>query len=99
MVSEIFEGEDLIAKFQLGEIILSKGVRESVGEVDQMLTLNRHAQGDWGCVSEEDARANDNAFFTSERIFSVYRTAEGVEFWVITEANRQYTNMLLPFEY
>ncbi len=46
-----------------------------------------------------DAQANDEALTTDGRLFSVYRTAAGVKFWVITEADRTVTTVLLPSEY
>jgi len=78
---------------------LTNGVKEIISEFDQLLALNRHAQCDWGDVSEEDFLANENAFLTGERLFSVYRSLVGFEFWVITEADRQYTTIMLPNEY
>lgn len=88
-----------IAKFTLGQVVVTPGVLEKVNEVDQMKALNRHAQCDWGYVSEEDERANNNALEHYERLFSVYRTESGVEFWVITEADRSATTLLLPGDY
>lgn len=88
-----------IAKFELGRIVVTPGVLEKVNEVDQMKALNRHAQCDWGDVSEEDVLANQNALTTGERLFSAYTNKSGVEFWVITEADRSATTLLLPEEY
>ncbi|MDB5313174.1 MAG: hypothetical protein JWO38_7376 [Gemmataceae bacterium] len=61
--------------------------------------LDRHLAGDWGSVSEEDRRANDAALAAGERLLSEYRTALGVVLWVITEADRSSTCVLLPGEY
>ena len=50
-------------------------------------------------VDDEDRAANDNALRGGERILSVYRSANGVTFWVITEADRSVTTVLLPEDY
>jgi hypothetical protein len=47
----------------------------------------------------EDAEANDNALVDGERLLSAYRTSLGVKLWVITEADRSVTTILLPEEY
>lgn len=88
-----------IARFELGEIVVTKGVLDRISELDQLIALNRHANCDWGDVCEEDALANENALHTGGRIFSVYRSSSGIVFWVITEADRSYTTLLLPEEY
>jgi hypothetical protein len=61
--------------------------------------LLRHASGDWGDVGPEDRRLNDEAVRDGSRILSAYRTAKGVKLWVITEADRSSTCILLPEEY
>ena len=83
----------------MGEIVVTRGVLEVISEVDQMVALNRHAQCDWGEVSKEDARANDNALLSGERILSVYRSRQGLAFWVMTAAGRSTTTLLMPYEY
>jgi hypothetical protein len=50
------------------------------------LFLTKHARGDWGNVSPEDAALNDAAVRDGSRILSVYRTLKGTKLWVITEA-------------
>ena len=61
--------------------------------------MSRHVGGDWGCVGEEDRRLNDEALLHGDRILSAYRTDRGVKLWVITEADRSSTTVLLPEEY
>jgi hypothetical protein len=61
--------------------------------------MARHLNGDWGDVDADDWRANDRAVTDGSRIFSVYHTDEGRKFWVITEADRSYTTILLPEDY
>ena len=61
--------------------------------------LRRHVWGDWGDVSVEDARANEAALREDARIFSAYGLATGERLWIITEADRSSTTVLLPDEY
>lgn len=61
--------------------------------------LARHVAGDWGDVSTEDARANELALIGGERILSAYRLVNGERIWIIAEADRSSTTVLLPDEY
>lgn len=61
--------------------------------------LGRHVTGDWGDVCDEDAAENEFSVVKGFRIFSVYKIAEGVTIWVITERDRSATTLLLPSEY
>lgn len=66
--------------------------------------LRRHLAGDWGCVSDADKKANDDALSSGARLLSSYRTTKGVRLWVLSEAvgddgRRQVTTILLPEEY
>jgi hypothetical protein len=61
--------------------------------------LSRHRRGDWGDVDTEDWTANDQAMIHGERVLSAYTLKDGVRVWVITEADRAATTILLPDEY
>lgn len=61
--------------------------------------LKRHAAGDWGDVCSEDWEANDRALVDGSRLFSVYRTTSAEKLWIITEADRSLTTLLLPEDY
>jgi len=61
--------------------------------------LARHVSGNWGDVCAEDKRLNDEAVREGSRILSAYRTTAGVKLWIITEADRSATTILLPEEY
>ena len=54
--------------------------------------------GDWGDLDTDDLDANEDALHTDARIFSVY-IIQDTKFWVITEADRSSTTILLPSEY
>lgn len=58
----------------------------------------RHEQGDWGDVDIEDAMANEQALIDGGRLMSVYKLEIGTV-WIITEADRSATTLLLPEEY
>jgi hypothetical protein len=61
--------------------------------------LLTHQAGDWGDLCEEDKQLNDDSVNTHGRIFSAYHLNSGVKVWVITEADRRATTILLPDEY
>lgn len=61
--------------------------------------LERHSRGDWGNVTPRDAQSNNEAVELGVRILSVYNLADGTKFWVITEADRSATTILLAEEY
>lgn len=60
--------------------------------------LRRHQQGDWGCVPTEDANANNEALHNEGRLLSSYAVGDG-KVWLITEADRSATTLLLPDDY
>lgn len=61
--------------------------------------LARHAAGDWGDLCDEDWHTNNEAPKNGARLFSAYHSDDGVKFWIITEADRSVTTVLLPEEY
>ena len=61
--------------------------------------LARHANGDWGEVDEHDRRANEHALEHGLRVLSAYTLRTGERIWIITEADRSTTTILLPAEY
>ena len=88
-------------RFQLGQCVATPGALRALEESGQTPTefLGRHHHGDWGEVDEEDATANEQALNDGSRILSAYRTDLGVKLWIITEADRSATTILLPEEY
>ncbi len=89
------------ALFPLGRIVATPGalnvLRRSHGSAASLLL--RHVSGDWGSLCAEDRRLNDRAVVEGTRILSTYTTATGDTLWVITEADRSATTLLLPSEY
>ena len=92
-------------KFDLGQTFVTKGVWDAIGNnVGDFITMNvclsKHHNGDWGNLDEEDKMLNDIAVEDGGRILSAYEIGENkVKIWIITEADRSYTTILLPEEY
>lgn len=98
-------GNDLTMSegFTPGGVVMTPGVAELVdespgGDAELDRLLGRHFAGDWGDVDEDDAAANDAAWRGDGRVISAY-TLAGRPVWVITEADRSVTTVLLPDEY
>ncbi len=89
-----------IPLFTLGRIVATPAARETLGELNysSLDLLRRHMSGDWTEMDSEDQQANREAIAHGDRVFSAY-TIQGIKFWVITEADRSATTILLPSEY
>lgn len=87
--------------FPLGQVFMTVGAREALEESNQhpMEFLMRHQRGDWGLVCESDKQENDFSVKEGFRIISAYETAKGEKIWIITEADRSSSTILLPSEY
>lgn len=85
--------------FPMGKVIASAGVREKICPVCVGLALKSHAHGVWGRVSQWDALANDQAVKNGGRILSKFRGGAGIEFYVVTEADRSVTTVCLVEEF
>jgi len=85
---------------ELGHVFITSGAMIVLKtlEVSPSTLLKRHQEGDWGELDDEDRKANQDALIYGLRVMSVYRVL-GVRMWVITEANRSSTTILLPEEY
>ena len=87
------------AKFPLGRIVATPGVLRALTPEEIRTALGRHAKGDWGDIDEEDRRENDFSLTNGFRLLSAYQSLGGKRFWIITEADRSVTTILLPEEY
>lgn len=72
---------------------------DSVPQGEMLAALRSHVMHDWGDVCSEDKSANDDATRHGFRVLSAYQTVAGVKFWIITEADRSSTCVLLPEDY
>lgn len=89
----------MTARFPLGNTVITPGALEALSMTAVLAALARHENGDWGEVCDEDRKANDRALIEGSRLLSVYRNGHGLKFWIITEADRSATTVLLPDEY
>lgn len=88
------------ASFALGSVRVTMGVVALRLPVDQLLDyVTRHGNGDWGDVDSGEAQANADALATGARLLSEFTTEDGIRIWIITEADRESTTVLLPSEY
>ena len=88
-----------LPKFSLGRIVMTESATQTLPHNDIATALLRHARGDWGDVCAEDKNANESALLEASRLHSVYHDSNGVTFWIITEADRSVTTVLLPDDY
>ena len=86
-------------KFPLGQTVITRTAMNTLTQEDVMTALARHAAGDWGDVCEEDFRENEQSLDQGFRLFSVYHAQDGTKFYIITEADRSATTVLLPEDY
>lgn len=88
-----------MAKFTLGQIVATPNALSTLTHDDILSALSRHVKGDWGNVCEEDRQENELSLKEGFRLLSVYQGASGTKFWIITEADRSVTTVLLPKDY
>lgn len=96
-------------KFELGELVITQGIRylieQQKDEEDSgralkniAICLVRHNRGDWGDLCAQDKNENNYSLDKHLRLLSAYETKFG-KIWIITEADRSATTILLPEEY
>ncbi len=88
-----------IQKFKSGSLAVTREAIARLNPEDVGDALKRHFHGDWGMVCESDAEANEMSLLHGLRILSVYEDCNGIRFWIITEADRSATTVLLPSDY
>jgi hypothetical protein len=88
-------------RFRLGQIVATPGALSALEEAHQSPQefLERHQSGDWGEVGAEDWKENELSVKKGFRVFSTYALSTGKTIWIITEANRSATTVLLPEDY
>lgn len=87
--------------FELGRIVGTRGAIQALEAAGQQPAefLDRHVKGDWGDLGAEDKQENEFSVQNGFRILSAYTTSAGDKIWIITEADRSATTILLPEEY
>lgn len=86
-------------KFPFGLVLITANADHVLSRTDILTALQRHRVGDWGDLCEADRAENELALKEGSRLFSVYHSAAGTKFYVITEADRSATTVLLPEDY
>jgi hypothetical protein len=90
----------MTAQLPLGKVVVTPGALKLLTEAGghPFKYLARHATGDWGELCAFDRRQNEIALRDGYRVLSSYDVPAG-RVWVITEADRSNTTILLPEEY
>ena len=87
--------------FKLGQVVATPSAIDLLRSLalSPLIFLCRHSQGDWGNLDEEDRQANREALKNGNRLLSSYQLTRNDRLWIITEASRASTTLLLPQEY
>lgn len=90
--------------FQPGDVVVTAGLRAALDQTGEELDpyFIRYMHGDWGMISEEDRRINDEALLEDHGggpLLGIYRLKDRTEFWIYTDAERDVTTALLPEEF
>ena len=87
--------------FPLGQVISTPAALKTMRatNVEPLSLLCRHIAGDWGNLDQHDKQLNDLAVKDGSRIFSAYHIGPKLRIWLITEADRSSTTVLLPDDY
>jgi hypothetical protein len=86
------------AKFPLGRVVMTANAGQQLAATAVVEGLQRHASGDWGEVCPDDREENELSLKEGYRLMSVYRSGDD-RFWIITEADRSVTTVLMPEDY
>jgi hypothetical protein len=82
----------------LGQLVITANASLRLSTEEVLAAVRRHASGDWGDLCPEDAMANNEALHQGGRLLSAYGDGQ-YRFWIITEADRSVTTILLPEDY
>ena len=88
-----------VIKFPLGQIVATPNALMHLTQEDIRSGIIRHQSGDWGDLDTDDRKENDLSLERGSRLLSAYQASNGTKFWIITEADRSATTVLLPEDY
>ena len=90
-----------LAWFRMGRIVATPGALQALSAAGEIpgVFIKRHVTGDWGDLDDEDKAENEFSVTHDLRILSAYVLSTGAKLWIITEADRSRTTLLLPSEY
>jgi hypothetical protein len=85
-------------KFPLGQVVITANAQAILNPIAVQEAVSRHAAGDWGDICDDDRGLNEEALKEGDRLLSVYGSGDR-KFWIITEADRSVTTVLMPEDY
>lgn len=88
-------------RFPMGQPVITTAAQSMLERagLSPTVLLDRHLRGDWGHLEVDDLAENELALLTGKRLLSSYPLFNGERIWVITEADRSDTTILLPEDY
>ena len=99
MKSHTGAADEVQPKFPFGQIVSTPNALNQIPSDEILVALAQHVRGDWGTLDAEDRKANDQALAHGGRLLSAYHSTANIKFWIITEADRSVTTVLLPEDY
>jgi hypothetical protein len=87
------------ARFAMGRFFVTPAALDALSAREMAVALGRHLSGDWGDLCPGDVEENELSVREGYRILSAYHSETGAKFWIITEADRSATTILLPSDY
>ena len=93
--------DEKLPRFPLGQVVATPGALSALVSlrISPWTLLYRHMRGDWGQLGYHDWQENEQALTEETRLLSAYTLPDGTRIWIITEADRSATTLLLPQEY
>ena len=90
-----------VVHFPLGQVVATPGALAAMerNHAQPLTFLARHQAGEWGDLDSEDITENEYSLSRELRLLSAYTLSDGTRIWIITEADRSVTTILLPEEY
>lgn len=88
-----------VALFRLGHIVATPNALAQLSQDDILTAIQRHQAADWGDLDTHDRAVNERGLLDGDRLVSVYHSAGGIKFYIITEWDRSVTTVLLPEDY
>ena len=89
----------MTTNFELGSLLITSNAQSKLDPASVLEAVHRHSIGDWGELDDEDKAENELSLKEGFRILSSYTDRNGTKFWIITEADRSVTTVLLPEDY
>lgn len=96
----------MFLNFEIGTLLATTQIADDFSRNEKfkdfvLQSFNRYIHCDWGEMSEDDKKLNDEAVKNGdERIFASYTNPNtDVTIWIITEADRSHTTIIYPSEY